>query len=235
MFVLEGPTLLAEALDAGADLEGVYVEEGAAFEAVDRARTRGVAVHDVATGVIARVADAVTPKPVLAVATRPPATVDDAAGADLVVVCAGLQDPGNAGTVVRTAEAAGAGAVIFTDDTVDAFSPKSVRASAGSLFHVRVVVGGTPVEVLERLGGRGEQRLGAVAHGGTPLSDVDLRGPVALVVGSEAHGLTPEVREALDAEVTIPHAGRTESLNVGMAAAVICFEAVRQRRAGAPG
>jgi TrmH family RNA methyltransferase len=185
--------------------------------------------------VVAKVADAVTPRPVLAVATRPDVSLDDVSGADLVVVCAGLQDPGNAGTVVRTAEAAGAGAVIFADDTVDVFSPKSVRASAGSLFHVRLVAGGNPVEVLERLGERGVRRLGAVAHGGTSLYDVDLTGPTAVVLGNEAHGLPPELRDALDVEVTIPHAGRTESLNVGMAAAVICFEALRQRQAGAAG
>jgi TrmH family RNA methyltransferase len=229
--VLEGPVLLAEALDAGLEIEGVYVDERVAPDVVERARSAGVPVHELAAGVVERVADTVTPRPVLAVAARHDVGLDAVAGADLAVVCVGLQDPGNAGTVVRTAEAAGAGAVIFTDDTVDVFSPKSVRASAGSLFHVPLVAGGNPVQVLDGLGAAGATRLGAVAHGGRSLYDADLTGPTAVVLGSEAHGLPPEVVAALDVEVTVPHAGRTESLNVGMAAAVICFEALRQRQA----
>ena len=108
-------------------------------------------------------------------------------------------------------------------------SPKSVRASAGSLFHVRVVAGGEPVQVLDTLGAWGFRRLGTRAAGGSPYFATDLTGPTALVLGNEASGLPAGVDDMLDGVVTIPMSGRGESLNVGMAAAVLCFEAARQR------
>jgi TrmH family RNA methyltransferase len=150
--------------------------------------------------------------------------------ATLVVVCVDVRDPGNLGTVLRSAEAAGAGGVVCCDGSVDLYNPKVVRASAGSVFHVPVVAGGEPVEVLERLGTAGLQRIGTVARGGDAVDDVDLCGPLAFALGNEAHGLSAEVDAMLDRRVTIPMIGRTESLNVGMAAAVLCFEAARQRR-----
>ena len=114
---------------------------------------------------------------------------------------------------------------------LDLYNPKAVRASAGSLFHVPVVDGGDPVEVLGRLGEWGVQRLGAVAGRGSDYTAVDLVGPIALVLGNEASGIPDPVAACLDGEITIPMTGRAESLNVGMAAAVLCFEAARQRRA----
>jgi RNA methyltransferase, TrmH family len=152
-------------------------------------------------------------------------------GADFVVVCVDVRDPGNLGTVLRVAEASGAGGVICCEGSVDAFSPKTVRASAGSLFHVPVVAGGEPLEVLDRMGRWGVRRLGTDVHGGAPYDSVDLTVPTALVLGNEAHGLSAALSPHLDGSATIPMAGRTESLNVGMAAAVLCFERARQRRA----
>jgi TrmH family RNA methyltransferase len=109
------------------------------------------------------------------------------------------------------------------------FNPKTVRASAGALFHVSVVAGGHPDAVLDELGRAGLRRLGTAARGGVRYTDADMTGPVAIVLGNEAHGLSGEVASRLDGLLTIPMAGRAESLNVGMAAAVICFEAARQR------
>jgi TrmH family RNA methyltransferase len=140
------------------------------------------------------------------------------------VVAAGVADPGNVGTILRSAEAAGAGAVVLTEGTVDAFNPKVVRASAGALFHVPVV-GDVPAADLALLG---VPLLGAVAAGGRAYDEAPLDQPCALVLGSEAHGLPPGLR--LDGLVTIPHRGRAESLNVAMAATVLCFEAARRRR-----
>lgn len=117
------------------------------------------------------------------------------------------------------------------DGSADVFNPKTVRASAGSLFHVPVVAGGDAVEVLRQMGDWGLRRRATVAHGGVPYDAVDLTVPTALVLGNEAHGLPRKVADAVDDAVTIPIAGRSESLNVGMAAAVLCFEAARQRRA----
>jgi TrmH family RNA methyltransferase len=179
--------------------------------------------------VLERVAGTVTPPPVLAVAQAVDVALDDVAGASMVVVCVDIRDPGNLGTVVRTAEAAGVGAMICCDGSVDVYNPKCVRASAGSLFHTRIVTGGEPVRVLATVAGWGLRRLGTRAWGGTPYHRADLREPTALVLGNEAHGLPPALTGALDGWVTIPMAGRAESLNVGMAAAVLCFEAARQR------
>jgi TrmH family RNA methyltransferase len=219
-FVVEGPKLVAEALAAG-DVEAVYAPEGVdvPFE-----------VRRLAKGVLERISDTVSPQPVLAVVRMPGTSIDDLADLTFAVVCVDLQDPGNAGTVLRSAEAAGAGAVLFAGASVDPFNPKAVRASAGSLFHVPVVSGGEAVAMLQALGDRGLRRLGTVARGGTSLDEADLVGPTALVLGNEAHGLPAEVDALLDEHLTIPMAGRSESLNVAMAASVLCFETARQRR-----
>jgi len=198
---------------------------------VARAAGAGVRISRLAPGVLERVAGTVTPQPLLAVAPWCDVPLDDVLGATFVVVCADLRDPGNAGTVLRSAEGAGAGAVVLCDGSVEAFNPKTVRASAGALFHVPVVQGGPPEEVLDRLGAAGLRRLGASADGGVPHTATDLTGPVALVLGNEASGLPPGLAERLDAMVTVPLVGRSESLNVGMAAAVLCFEVARQRAA----
>ena len=233
-FVLEGTTIVDEALDAGIELEAVFVTAGAAESTLDRAAAAGVAVRELAPGVIERVADTVTPQPVLAVARYLDAPLEIVQDVTLAVVCVGVSDPGNAGTLLRSAEAAGVGAVVCCDGSVDVYNPKTVRASAGALFHVPVVAGGDAVEVLDRIGGWGLRRLGAAPSGGDDYTHVDLAGPTAFVVGNEAHGLPPALGRSLDGHVTIPMAGRAESLNVGTATAILCFEAARQRREPRP-
>ncbi len=229
--------MVATALRAGADLEALYVAPGAEEacpELLTLASSRGVEVLWLAAGVLERVSDTVTPQPVLAVARRQPAVLGDLASADLVVVGVDVRDPGNAGTLVRSAEAAGAHGVVFCRGSVDVTNPKTVRASAGALFHVPVVEGGDPQEVLGVLGDLGLVRIGASARGGVAPDRVDLTRPVALVFGNEAHGL-PSDLAGLDGLVTIPMPGRAESLNLGMAAAILLYEAHRQRRPGGAG
>ena len=232
-FALEGTKLLTEALDAGTPVESLYVAAGVRSARADgvvaRAVAAGVRVFDLAPGVIERVSGTVTPQPVMAVAGYLDVPLPRLRDCRLVVVCVDVRDPGNLGTVLRSAEASGAGGVICCDGTVDVYNPKSVRASAGSLFHVRVVAGGEPVQVLDTLGAWGFRRLGTRAAGGSPYFATDLTGPTALVLGNEASGLPAGVDDMLDGVVTIPMSGRGESLNVGMAAAVLCFEAARQR------
>jgi TrmH family RNA methyltransferase len=228
-FVVEGPTLVGDALDAGAELECLFVAPGTTSPVVDRAAAHGVPVFDLAPGVLERVAGTVTPQPVLAVARAVDIDIEELAGQSLVVVCVDIRDPGNLGTVLRSAEAAGVGGIICCDGSVDVYNPKCVRASAGSLFHTRIVARGEPVKVLGTLGGWGLRRLGTRPDAGAPYYRVDLTAPTALVLGNEAHGLSTSVAASVDGWVTIPMAGRSESLNVGMAAAVLCFEAARQR------
>jgi len=141
-----------------------------------------------------------------------------------------VRDPGNAGTVLRTADAAGVGAVVFCGESVDPYNPKTVRASAGSLFHVPFSVQDDPVALTASLARRGYRTMAAVVRDGEDYAEVDWSVPTALFLGNEAAGLRPAVRASLGGAVAIPMDGRAESLNVGMACAVLCFEALRQRR-----
>ncbi|HEV7861262.1 MAG TPA: RNA methyltransferase, partial [Acidimicrobiia bacterium] len=205
---------------------------------LDRAGRRGILVHRLGAGVLERVAGTVTPQPVLAVVRRRAPGLAEVVrgGAEdaeprLLVVGVDVRDPGNGGTLIRSAEAAGAHGVIFCRGSVDVTNPKTVRASAGALFHVPVVEGCDPQEVLGVLGDLGLMRIAAVAHGGERPDRVDLNRPLALLFGNEAQGLPADVLDAVDTRVTIPMPGRAESLNLGMAASILLYEARRQRAA----
>lgn len=234
--MIDGPVLLAEALASRIDVWEVLVEAGAAADVVDVAMAAGVPVRSVAAGVLAKAVDTTTPNAVAAVARRPEVDLDHALQAagrgPLTLVLVDVADPGNAGTLLRAAEAAGAAAVLFCGTSVDPCNPKCVRASAGALFHLPVASGGDAVAVLEGLGGRDVRRVATVVRGGTPYHQVDLTGSVAVVLGSEAHGLPEELDRLIDTACTIPMAGRSESLNVAMAGSVLCFESLRQRSLG---
>jgi RNA methyltransferase, TrmH family len=232
VFVVEGGKVLTEALDAGVDVESVYVVAGAPADPVaERALAAGARIFQLAPGVLERVADTVTPQPLLAVVPFVDRPLEAVRSGQVLVVAAEVRDPGNAGTLLRSAEASGADGVLCCEGSVDMYNPKTVRASAGSLFHVPVVAGGDPVEVLSEMATWGIRRLATSASGGRDYTEVDLTERTAFVLGNEAHGLSPALTDLVDGWVTIPMRGRTESLNVGMAAAVLCFEAARQRRA----
>jgi RNA methyltransferase, TrmH family len=233
-FVVEGAKLVSGAFDAGSQVESLYVAasptpSAAMAEIVSRASALGVRVFELAPGVLERVSDTVTPQPVLAVVRTPKASLQDLSEARLVVVCVDVRDPGNAGAVIRAADASGADGVVCCEGTVDPFNPKTVRASAGSVLRLPVVSATSPAEVLEQLRGYGLRRVAAVAHGGTPYTEADLGPRIALVLGNEGAGLPERIAETLDESVTVPMAGGAESLNVSMAAAVLCFEVTRRR------
>jgi TrmH family RNA methyltransferase len=232
--VVEGEKMLWDALNSGAEVESLFVAAGSTDSAaVARlaagASERGVRVFELAAGVLERVADTVTPQPVLGVVRVPKASLDELREASFVVVCVDVRDPGNAGAVVRAADAAGADGVVFCAGNVDPFNPKAVRGSAGSVLHLPVVHGGAATEVLQSLGEYGLRRVGTVASGGRPHTEADLSERVAVVLGNEASGLPGSLSPHLDDLVEIPMSGGAESLNVAMAAAVILFEVVRQR------
>jgi len=153
-----------------------------------------------------------------------------AADQPLIVVLVDVRDPGNAGTVLRTADAAGVNAVIFSGESVDPYNAKTVRASAGSLFHVPFSVQADPVALAASFAERGYRTLATVARDGDDYAALDWSVPTVLFLGNEAAGLGSEVRAAVGGAVAIPMDGRAESLNVGVACAVLCFEALRQRR-----
>jgi len=239
-FVVEGVNVLDAAFDGEADIEALFAAPEAEAECpalLDRAARRGIPVHRLGPGVLERVAGTVTPQPVLAVARRRPSALADLTSGEgsepkLLVVGVDVRDPGNGGTLIRSAEAAGAHGVIFCSGSVDVTNPKTVRASAGALFHVPVVEGCDPQEVLGVLGDLGLKRIAAVAHDGERPDRVDLTQPLALVFGNEAHGLPADVLDRVDTQVTIPMPGRSESLNLGMAASILLYEARRQRAPG---
>jgi TrmH family RNA methyltransferase len=211
VFVVEGLGLVKQAIEAGWSIEGCYV-------APEQSLDIDVPVHGLAPNVIERVASTDSPQPVIAVVAMRDADIP--ADSTFLLVADQLADPGNAGTIIRSAEAAGADAVVLTPGSVDPYNPKVVRASAGSVFRMPVVEAS-----LESL--TGFRRLGTSSHRGDHYTDPVYHGRVAVVVGNEAHGLADDA--AVDQWITIPHAGRTESLNVAMAATVLAFEVARQR------
>ena len=150
----------------------------------------------------------------------------------LLVVAAGLQDPGNLGTVVRSAEAFGAAAVLVTEGTVSGWNAKVIRASAGSMFRLPVVKA-TGADLVRALKAREVRMLATSSHKGTPLHEANLRGSVAVFIGNEGAGLAKSLAQAMDETVVIPQARQVESLNAGVAASIVLYEASRQRRSEA--
>jgi TrmH family RNA methyltransferase len=228
--VCEGPRVIAAALDRDVELLECYVGADATGESrsvAERAVARGVATRVLAAGMAERVGDTQHPQPIFAVAPLRRAGLEGLDGADLVLVATRIGDPGNAGTLIRSAAAAGAQVIVLGDGSVDAYNPKVVRASAGACFAVRIVEGCAAVEILTTLRSQGVTSLGAAASGGRPPEAFDFRRPTAFVVGNETEGLDPAL--GVDGTVTLPMAAG-ESLNAAMAGTALLFEAARQRR-----
>ena len=208
--MIDGPVLVAEAVAAGLEFE-------AQFLAPDASPVPGAGtVHRLADGVLDKVADTESPNGIVAIARRRPVAPDVLSAATFVVVADGVSDPGNLGTIMRSAEAAGAHAVVITAGTVDPTNPKCVRASAGSLFRLPVV----EVESLAAIG-FDLVLVGTSSHSGVDMWSFDFTRRVAIVVGHEAHGMSSDA--PVHEWVSIPHVGRTESLNVAMAATVLAM------------
>ena len=241
-FVVEGAELVRCALDADVPLESLYLSpdgtgDAAVQDVCRRAEAAGVRVFPLAAGVLERVADTVTPQPVLAVVPmleEPPAGTSpwSADRGALIVVLVDVRDPGNAGTVLRAADASGCAMVVYAADSVDPYNPKTVRSSAGSLFHVPLAVRRDPRALAGELATAGFRTLGAVVRDGEDYAALDWSVPTAVFLGNESSGLDPGLRDTLSGALAVPMSGRAESLNVGVASAVICFEAFRQRRGG---
>ena len=241
----EGAELIRCALDAGVPVESVYVSpeggsDGPTQEVCRRATAAGARVFPLAAGVLERVADTVTPaagagRRAHAGRGRLQPTLTARPGS-LLMVLVDVRDPGNAGTVLRAADASGATAVLFAADSVDPYNPKTVRASAGSLFHIPFAVrrrpaGAWPKSCRRRLPHAGDGRAPRRGLRRVRLVRAQRRVPGQRVVRTRRRAL----RSALDGALAIPMEGRAESLNVGVASAVVGFEAARQRRVGAAG
>jgi RNA methyltransferase, TrmH family len=223
-------------------VESLYVspdgdDDRAVQDVSRRAEAAGVRTFPLGAGVLERVADTVTPQPVLAVLPmlrEPPAGSDPWSARDnaLIIVLVDVRDPGNAGTVLRAADASGSTLVVFAGDSVDPYNPKTVRSSAGSLFHVPLAVRPDPRALAAELATTGFRTLATVVRDGEDYAGLDWSIPSVLFLGNESSGLDPGLAAHLSGSLAIPMAGQAESLNVGVASAVICFEAFRQRRGG---
>ncbi|MFW5419390.1 RNA methyltransferase [Nocardiopsis sp. CNT-189] len=236
-FLAEGPQAVREALARPGSAVEVFATAEAVqrhLELTDAAYAAGVPVHRVSMEVMAELAQTVTPQGIVAVCEFLDVPLSEVSGARLVAVLSHVRDPGNAGTVLRTADAAGADAVVFTDASVDPYNGKCVRASAGSLFHLPVVVGASAAEVTAALRAEGAAVLAADGAGDRDLHQAAdsgaLDGPVAWVFGNEAWGLPEETVALTDGAVRVPIYGGAESLNLATAAAVCLYTTAREQR-----
>jgi RNA methyltransferase, TrmH family len=231
-FLAEGPQAVSEALATGTHVGGLFVTAPAQSRHADliaKAEDAGIDVQLVSGEVMSELAQTVTPQGLLAVCDFVDVPLDrvTAAKPALVALLANVRDPGNAGTVLRAADAAGADAVIFTDASVDIYNGKCVRASAGSLFHLPVVAGVRLPDTVAALKGADLQVLAADGRGSSRLDDprtrATLNSPTAWLFGNEAWGLPDDLLALADDAVAVPIYGRAESLNLAAAAAVCLY------------
>jgi rRNA methylases len=238
LFLVEGPQAVEEALAFHPE---TLVELFVAAPVLDRhgalvraAEEAGIPVETVTDAVLATMADTVTPQGVLATARQLTTTLESllADGTRLVAVLEEVRDPGNAGTIIRAADAAGADGVIFTGNSVDAYNPKVVRSTTGSIFHVPVVQNGTLADALAAVRAAGLQVLAADIKGADlpRVRDV-LPRSTAWVFGNEAHGLPDDLLRLADRVVKVPIYGHAESLNLATAASVCLYESAFAQRA----
>lgn len=225
-FLIEGAVILQTAIASGAEILDAFVTD-------DRLEDVPIGMDPlvVTEQVMRAISDTETPQGIAAVVRIEDVPLSDIKGEDgLILVLAEVRDPGNAGTLLRSAHAAGASSVVFTSGSVDPFSPKTVRASAGSVFGPRIVRDADPNELLDHLASVGVQVVTTDAEAATTVFDVDLTKPSAIVIGNEAWGLRSEPWSRLDTRASVPMPGPAESLNAAVAGSLILFEAVRQRR-----
>jgi TrmH family RNA methyltransferase len=232
MVAIEGDHLLEEALRSGMVLKTVFVSE---HRETPKIVPRGVEVMRLAEEVFRSVVETQSPQGVAALLVPPVSVTDDVMGSEsapLILIAVGLQDPGNLGTLVRSAEAFGATGVLTTPGTVSAWNQKALRASVGSVFRVPVVaVDASEIEGLKRGGVRLIAAVGSEDAGVIAAQEMDFTAACALMIGNEGNGLGAEWISMCDARVTIPCPGAVESLNAAVAGSLLLYEASRQRAA----
>lgn len=252
-FLVEGRQAVREAIRTPGVTQHLFVRWASAhdnLDLVEEARAQGIPVYAVSEQNLATMSDTVTPQGIIAVAVAIDVGLSDVLGTrrkdptqekkkrqrrdvSLVVVCAEIRDPGNAGTVIRCADAFGADAVIFSSDSVEVYNPKTVRASVGSMFHLPIVTGVSLAEAIDACRAAGMQVLATDGEAGTDLTDLgdELARPTAWVMGNEAWGLPSESLALADRTVAVPIYGRAESLNLATAAAICLYASASAQRA----
>ncbi|UMB71799.1 TrmH family RNA methyltransferase [Mycobacterium paraterrae] len=230
-FLVEGANLVEAAARRGLIRE-MFVTEAAAQRYAGLVDRHGTAVHVVTERAAKVLSDTVTPTGLVAVCEHPSAGMADvlAQSPRLVAVGVEIGEPGNAGTLIRIADAMGAAAVVFIGHTVDPYNGKCLRASAGSIFSIPVVVAPDTEAAIAAMQGAGLQVLATTVEGELSLDDAELAPATAWLFGSEAHGLSAQVAELADARVTIPMFGSAQSLNVAAAAAICLYQSAKTQR-----
>ncbi|TXK19862.1 RNA methyltransferase [Homoserinibacter sp. GY 40078] len=237
LFLVEGPQALREALAFHPELiVDVFATRGAfdRHPEIGRALSRaGLEAEDVTDSVLSAMADTVTPQGVVAVCRRFPVSVEQllSGGARLVAILEEVRDPGNAGTIIRAADAAGADGVILTGRSVDAYNPKVVRSTTGSIFHLPLAQGGELSDALDAVRAAGMRVLAADISGEElPGLRDELSAPTAWLFGNEAHGLSDETLALADRAVRVPIYGHAESMNLATAASVCLYQSAFAQR-----
>jgi|SRR6185312_10784779 len=231
---IEGTRIIEEAIRSGLKFQAIFFSESGRAHATRllpqiASHVEGLLLPD---DVFSSAVSTETPQGVAALVKLKPSRIEDlleqVSQELLLVGIAGLQDPGNLGTIIRCAEAFGARAVLLGEKTVSPFNAKAVRASAGSLFR-EPLIKAPLLETIVRLKQAGVRVLASSSHKGKPLQDADFTGPAMVVIGNEGAGVPAETLAAADEIITIPHSPRVESLNAGIAASIVLYEAARQR------
>jgi TrmH family RNA methyltransferase len=232
--IIEGHRVFEMALASGAHIGRVFFTENYRSKNEDflrQAAKYAPELMETTEQILSRIAETETPQGIVAVVSYKRHVLRELSLTPnpLIVVCDGIQDPGNVGAIIRTADAANADILIILPGTCDPLMPKAVRATAGSIFNIPVVTSG-PEQLVEWLRKKSIGIVVAEAHASRTIYDADLRKPVALVFGNEAAGPSDYLKRNSDMDVSIPIPGKAESLNVAASAAISLFEAVRQRR-----
>jgi TrmH family RNA methyltransferase len=238
-FLIEGLRFVEEAINSTWPVEMlVYskkiMDNPRAEHLLKTAGFRNVSLLEMEEKDFGELAETATPQGIIAVATQRGQSLEDLKTGDgpaLLVLVDGVQDPGNLGAIVRSADAAGAGGVILLKGTADIYNPKALRATMGSIFHLPVIQGVSAQDILFYLKQRGIKTVAGDPHGSRLLFEIDLKVPCALVAGSEAGGIGENLKENVDDLARIPMPGRAESLNVAISASIMLYEALRQRGA----
>lgn len=240
LYVIEGPNLLKEALDYGAVVGQILFDEEALFRSgelqqlEERAREAGCPAAISPPSLFAKAANTDTPQGVIAWVEKIRWTEEEFFGreGENLIVLDRLQDPGNLGTILRTADSAGFGGAVLLKGCGDIYGPKTVRAAAGTLFRLPVWICDGPEDMFALLRKHGKKVFATALEDSQVYFRCDLRRDAAIVIGNEGNGICTEILEGADQRITIPMEGRTESLNAGIAAGILMYEALRQKYSG---
>ncbi|MGE4282508.1 MAG: 23S rRNA (guanosine(2251)-2'-O)-methyltransferase RlmB [Clostridia bacterium] len=236
-FIIEGVRLIKDAIDSSVDFKMIvindsFLEEKQSKHILERLLDHNISVFKFSNQMFQEVSHTETPQGILGVVSIKTFYIDHITGSTncpFYIFCDNVQDPGNMGTIIRTADAAGADAVILSKGCVDVYNPKTVRSTMGSLFHLPVIKVENTAQVLSSLKHKGISIISGHLSSDICHFEVNMKKGIMIVVGNEANGISEEVINLSDYFVKIPISGKAESLNVAIASAILMYEAVRQR------